>query len=42
VVNLSDVTDVEEILLPELTDEPKARLACQVSLAGPVTLVPLG
>jgi ferredoxin len=40
--NLSGVTDVEEILLPELTDDPNARLACQVSLAGPVTLVPLG
>ncbi len=40
--NLSEVTDVEEILLPELTDDPKARLACQVRLTGPVTLVPLG
>lgn len=38
--NLSDVTDNELILLPELTDERNARLACQVRILGPVSLFP--
>lgn len=38
--NLSDITDTELILLPELTDDPSARLACQVRVLGPVSLMP--
>jgi ferredoxin len=38
--NLSEVTDNELILLPELTEERNARLACQVRIFGPVSLIP--
>jgi ferredoxin len=38
--NLSGVTDNEKILLPELTGDPSARLACQVRVLGPVRLIP--
>jgi len=38
--NLSRVTDNEKILLPELTDDPSVRLACQVRVLGPVFLIP--
>lgn len=38
--NLSDLTDNELIILPELTDDPTARLACQVRVFGPVSLMP--
>jgi ferredoxin len=36
--NLSDLTDNETILLPELSDDPSTRLACQVRVFGPVCL----
>lgn len=36
--NLSAVTDNERILLPELSSDPQARLACQLTLHGPVAL----
>ncbi len=39
--NLSPITDNEEILLPELTEDPEARLACQVRILGPIHVVPL-
>jgi 2Fe-2S ferredoxin len=39
--NLSAVTTNEEILLPALTDDPAARLACQLLVLGPVCLVPM-
>lgn len=38
--NLSGVTDNESILLPELTDDPSARLGCQLRILGPVRLIP--
>lgn len=38
--NLSDVTETEEILVPALTDDASARLACQVRILGPVHVVP--
>lgn len=38
--NLSELTDNELIILPELTDDPSARLACQVRVFGPVCLAP--
>lgn len=39
--NLSGITDNEKILLPELSDDPAARLGCQLRLFGPVRLVPM-
>lgn len=38
--NLSEKTGNELVLLPELTDNPAARLACQVSLHGPIKMEP--
>ena len=38
--NLSEMTGNEFVLLPELTDDPDARLACQVSLHGPIKVEP--
>lgn len=38
--NLSEKTGNEIVLLPELTDDPEARLACQVSLHGPIKADP--
>lgn len=39
--NVSDITDNEKILLPELSDDPTARLGCQLRLFGPVRLIPV-
>lgn len=39
--NLSAVTENEEILLPALTDDPSARLGCQLEVLGPVRVVPM-
>jgi 2Fe-2S ferredoxin len=39
--NLSDLTDNEKILLPALTDDPSARLACQLRVLGRVCVVPV-
>ncbi|MFL6624286.1 MAG: 2Fe-2S iron-sulfur cluster-binding protein [Sulfurifustaceae bacterium] len=39
--NVSGITDNEKILLPELSDDPSARLGCQLRLFGPVRLVPV-
>jgi ferredoxin len=38
--NLSEVTGNENILLPELTADRTARLACQIRVLGPVSLAP--
>lgn len=38
--NLSEKTGNEHVLLPELTDDPDARLACQVRLHGPIKMEP--
>ena len=32
--NLSPMSDAEEILLPELTSNPRARLGCQLTIMG--------
>jgi len=39
--NLSPLTEMEEIVLDEMTDAPNARLACQTTLLGNVHVVPL-
>lgn len=38
--NLSEKSGNEVVLLPELTEDPAARLACQVSLHGPIKVEP--
>lgn len=39
--NLSAMTENEAILLPALTEDPTARLGCQLQVFGPVRLVPM-
>jgi ferredoxin len=36
--NLSPRSENEDIVLPELSDDPRARLACQVRVLGPVRI----
>lgn len=38
--NLTPLTENEEILLPALTDDPAARLGCQLQLLGPIRVEP--
>lgn len=40
--NVSPPSDSEEVLLPELTTDPRARLACQLRIHGPVRLQAAG